>query len=375
MKILLFFTFNTSLLDWETAGFIKREAIYINKLIKEKNCKITLLTYGDERDILIADKYFNCEVIPVYKFKKRFKNKYINFIYSIFFPIFIRSYANKHDVLKTNQLNGSWVPLLTSLITGKPLITRTGYDIYSFKKNENKNFFVTKFYFILTKLNLKYSKIYFSTSKVDMHKLANDFPSYKQKLVYLPNWINDLKVNPNHSNNFAIVSVGRLEKQKNYHGLFNSLKGSKFEINLIGEGSLKNNLVNLAKKNDLNVKFLGIFQHSELMKYLSKMKIYISSSIFEGNPKSILEAMNSGCVVIANDNENIREIIENGKTGILFNIASDNLIEILNNLVDNNNLLNEISQNAFNYVQQNNSLSRVVEKEFIAYDEMIFEKK
>ena len=110
MKILLFFTFNTSLLDWETAGFVKREAIYINKLIKEKNCKVTLFTYGDEKDIQIAEKYFNCEVIPIYKYKKKFKNKYINFINSIFFPIFIKSEAHKHDVLKTNQLNGSWVP-------------------------------------------------------------------------------------------------------------------------------------------------------------------------------------------------------------------------------------------------------------------------
>jgi len=372
MKILLFFTFNTSLHDWETAGFVKREALYINKLIKEKNCKVTLFTYGDEKDIQIAEKYFNCEVIPIYKYKKKFKNKYINFINSIFFPIFIKSEAHKHDVLKTNQLNGSWVPLVTSLITGKPLITRTGYDIYSFKKNENKSFFVTKFYYLLTKLNLKFSKIYFSTSKVDIQKLATNFPAYKKKLVYLPNWVYDLEKNPNQSNNSSIVTVGRLEKQKNYENLFNLLKGLKYEINLIGEGSLKNFLTNLANQNRLNVKFLGIYPHDELMKILSEMKIYISSSTYEGNPKSILEAMNSGCVVVANDNENVSEIIENGITGILFNIDSDDLNGILNDLVSNISTLKEISDNAFDYTQKNNSLSVVLDKEFIAYDQMIF---
>ena len=47
-------------------------------------------------------------------------------------------------------------------------------------------------------------------------------------------------------------------------------------------------------------------EFQELLKY----KIFVSSSNFEGNPKGILEAMASGCVVIAKDNINISEIIE-----------------------------------------------------------------
>ena len=82
--------------------------------------------------------------------------------------------------------------------------------------------------------------------------------------------------------------------------------------------------------------------------------------------------MNSGCVVVANDNENVREIIENGITGILFNIDSDDLKGILNDLVSNINTLKEISDNAFDYTQKNNSLSVILDKEFIAYDQMIF---
>lgn len=371
MKILLFFTYNTSLLDWEIAGFIQREAIYINKLVKEKNCKITLFTYGDERDVDIAKKYFDCEVIPIYKYKKKFKNKYLNFLNSILFPIFLINHASKYDILKTNQLNGSWVPLLTSLITKKPLVTRAGYDIYSFKNNENKSYFVRKFYYILTKFNLKVSKIYFSTSLVDIHKLSNFFPDYKHKIIHLPNWVVDIKDNPNKCKGFSIVSIGRLEKQKNYQALIESLNGSNYELNLIGDGSLKNFLINLGIEKNLKIKFLGTFQFSELMEILTKMKIYISSSTYEGNPKSVLEAMNSGCVVLANDNENIREILENGKTGIIYNIEKDNLIEILNKLYLNPDLIKKLSNNAFNYVQRNNSISKIIKKEFELYEQII----
>ena len=45
----------------------------------------------------------------------------------------------------------------------------------------------------------------------------------------------------------------------------------------------------------------------------------MSTSLFEGNPKAILEAMAAGCVVIALENENITKVIENNFNGIIIN--------------------------------------------------------
>ena len=42
------------------------------------------------------------------------------------------------DVLKTNQLFGSWIAILSKLKYEKPLIVRTGYDLYSFSKMNRK---------------------------------------------------------------------------------------------------------------------------------------------------------------------------------------------------------------------------------------------
>ena len=44
---------------------------------------------------------------------------------------------------------------------------------------------------------------------------------------------------------------------------------------------------------------------------------YISSSIFEGNPKTVLEAMSNGCVPLLSDIENHQELVEDGKSGYL----------------------------------------------------------
>ena len=46
-----------------------------------------------------------------------------------------------------------------------------------------------------------------------------------------------------------IISVGRLENQKNYKLMFDAMKGSKLIIDIVGEGSLKD-LIDIAKKTE-----------------------------------------------------------------------------------------------------------------------------
>ena len=63
------------------------------------------------------------------------------------------------------------------------------------------------------------------------------------------------------------------------------------------------------------------------MNILNQYRYFISSSLFEGNPKAILEAMASGCVVIAVDIPNNAEVIKNNKTGLLYDLEKDDLLK------------------------------------------------
>lgn len=367
MKILIFFTYDTSLVDWKNAGFINREAYYYNKLKEDYQIDLLFLTYGDESDEILGKKYFNSEVIPIYKYKKKFKNKYLRFFYSLIFPFYIKNKVKDIDIIKTNQLNGAWVAILTSILLKKPLVVRTGYDIYSFKRKESKNIIKKMFYFYLTKLSLITSKIYFVTSKQDIEFLSKLFPKFIKKIIYLPNWVLDHRINPNKSNTTSIISVGRLEKQKNFHLLLRKFENSTFNLNIVGSGSMENELINISKELNINLSLLGTMDYEQLMDLLNNMKFFISSSEYEGNPKSLLEAMNSGCVVLVNNNENIKEIINHGENGFIFDIHNDNPLDLINSLLNNNEEISKISQQAFISVQINNSLSTVLAKEIETY--------
>lgn len=371
MKVVLFFTFNTSLKDWEDSGFIEREANYYNYLTERYKISFTFVTYGDEADIEIGNKYFNSDVFPINSSKRKSNRKVIIFLTSLIYLITLRKEINSFDLIKTNQLNGSWLAIIFSWICKKPIIIRTGYDILSFKIKENVNAIKINFYYLLTLAALKFGNLYFSTSKVDIELLNARFPKYKNKIMYLPNWVYDLESNPNSAKNFnKLISIGRLESQKNYAEMILALKNSTYQLNIIGVGSKKNELENLAKDCNIKISFLGKIPNSELIKQLEGFKFYISTSKYEGNPKAILEAMNAGCVIITKNNLNIREIINNNENGIIYNDDSE-LISILDSLVKNEKKISYLSQNAFATVQRTNRMSLIAHNEFQAYKSLI----
>ena len=94
---------------------------------------------------------------------------------------------------------------------------------------------------------------------------------------------------------------------------------------------------------------------------LNKYKFFISCSKFEGNPKSVLEAMGAGCIVFVSSNKNTQEIITNNKNGFLFDLESDNFIELFNSTISRLDLEN-ISNFASSYIKQSNSLDTLVQR-------------
>ena len=69
MKILLVFTFNTSLKIWHEQGILNRELKVYRDLVDNFGYKITLLTYGNKSDINILKEYEledYFEILPIY---------------------------------------------------------------------------------------------------------------------------------------------------------------------------------------------------------------------------------------------------------------------------------------------------------------------
>ena len=107
-------------------------------------------------------------------------------------------------------------------------------------------------------------------------------------------------------NNPVVITAGRLNKQKGHWHLIKSFSKVKkvipnAKLVILGEGELEGELKQLIKKLDIkeDVYFLG-FQKNPF-KYISKSKVFVLSSLYEGFPNALAEAMACGIPVISTD--------------------------------------------------------------------------
>lgn len=370
MNILVLFTYGISLKTWKEQGLIERELRLYKKLSTlNPNLKFTFITFGNNEDIEIQKQYdLDCyEIIPIYSEVKLSRNKISNLIRTILFIFKYKKNLKKIHLIKTNQLNGVWIAVILKKVLKAPLYVRTGFSPYLFAKYQNQRYYKILIFKIMTVVGIRYGDLYTVSSNQEKKLLLNEFKLNKENIEIRSNWIieSDYK-NLEGRKKHSLLAVGRLENQKNYFQLIENLKNSDYSLDIVGTGSLKKELASFAKKNSVAVNFLGKLDNVKLLDLYRNYTFYILASNYEGNSKSIKEAMNGGCVVIANNIMSVTEIITDQKSGIIVDFNKANIPSTLNKLMLNNKLLNEISFNAHNAVKRF-SLSSYAIKELEDY--------
>tara|TARA_B100000035_G_scaffold39302_1_gene29613 strand:- start:6474 stop:7586 length:1113 start_codon:yes stop_codon:yes gene_type:complete len=369
LNLLLIFTFDVSLQSWDESGLLSRETYPYKVLYEKYGISTTFLTFGNNNDLMFKEKLEHIEIIPIYENIKYSKSKLIRIIKSIFFCFKYKAKFHNIDLIKTNQLSGGWVGLVLRILLSKPLILRTGFDKVVFLLKEKKSKLKVIIYYLLTQISLSLSNYYIVSSASDKNFLDKYYLFFKNKIIVNPNWVENTPLKTwNERCEKAILMVGRLENQKNYQKVIKDFSNSDFEFDIVGSGSLKDEVLNLSLRNNTKIELLGNLQNDYLLKKYSDYKFFLSTSLFEGNSKVILEAMGAGCVVFAVNNLNNREIITNGINGFLFE-PTDNLLNLFENL--NENLLNEISNNAVATIKNKFSIETVLNNEMRLINSLI----
>lgn len=364
MHLVYFFTHDYSLKTWDEAAIYSRE-VKVFKELSSNKIDLTVVTYGGEEDLKYISKLENIKIIPIYTLLKKSRFKTINYINSILLiPFLIRKKIKDAELLMQNQLMGSWLSICLKILLRKPILIRTGYDMYTFSKYDHKSWFKRQLYYYLTYFSLAVCDIYTVTSKVDLDFLCTEFPKYKRKILLRQNWIEEIPFNDfKNRYNDRLLMVGRLENQKNYFYAIDLLENSGLTLDVYGAGSLEKEILKYAQQKKVKVQINGVVSNEELREIYSKYKIYLSTSKFEGNSKTILEAMNAGCVVFASKIDNNLELF-NTNNGILFKLESQNEKEVLNKMLsylNNSSSQPLISSNAVEYTKKNHLLKKYVD--------------
>ena len=131
-------------------------------------------------------------------------------------------------------------------------------------------------------------------------------------------------------------------------------------------------LLEEASKLKTNVNFVGKMNNDLVLEKLQNHQIYVSSTLFEGNPKSILEALSAGCIVIAPNVVGVDEIIKDQQNGFLYEPYPTELRNILNKILNYD--LETVSKNAVEFISKNFAIDVVAKKELkltLAYKTLV----
>ena len=125
----------------------------------------------------------------------------------------------------------------------------------------------------------------------------------KSSILYNPVCVEKVK---NYKKEKALISVGRLDKQKGFDVLIKAFsniynKHPDFVLKIFGEGSEYNKLTSLINELHLNDKvFLLPFSNS-IHDEMKKCSVFVLSYRFEGMPNAMCEAMLLGLPVVSSD--------------------------------------------------------------------------
>lgn len=360
-KLALFFTFGNGLEMWQKVGMLERELAIYRALAETLNT-IYLVTYQEHDAEFQNILPKNIIVLP--------KNYPIpNILYSCLIPFIYARELRTCDLLKTNQLLGSWSAMLAKLFFHKKLIVRTGYTASQFYVRAKK------YLHAFGASMLEHFAFLFADAFVVASEDDQKWLKQKQKTTVIPNYVDTDFLYPYkkmEQEEISLLFVGRLEEQKNLFALFEALKGfSHVKLSVVGSGSLREPLENFAKANHLPVQFLGNVPFEQLKSYYQSTTMFVLPSYFEGTPKVLLEAMSCGLPVIASDVQGIQNIITHEKNGFLCSTDSASIANAIRTLSQNVHFQETLGQNARTFILENFSLRSVLEKELSLYDQIL----
>lgn len=163
-----------------------------------------------------------------------------------------------------------------------------------------------------------------------------------ERIYIKPNFIPDFpEHHVDYSRKHGALFVGRLSKEKGLNTLMNAWEKIDYPLNILGDGSCREQNQAIAPK---NISFLGTVDNRKVLKYMERAKFLVfPSEWYEGFPCTLIESFSTGLPVIASNLGAMAEIIDNGRTGLLFEPGNvEDLRTKVQKLIENDQLAKQL---------------------------------
>ena len=270
---------------------------------------------------------------------------YVLYREGVEFDIFRRLYRlikdNRISLVHTHHFTQLFYAALPARLAGARII-HTEHEFFSFTRSRFSRVMIRSLlrlcdqmtvvgpevadYFTRT-IGIPRERVMVVPNAVDITKFDCDRKAAREELGLSPHEV-------------VIGTVGRLAPEKDQTTLleaFRKIKGEHPPVRLVivGDGRMSEELKSHANRIGVFDRTLFLGYRRDIPKLLAAMDIFVLSSIREGLPISLIEAMAARKPVVSSDIGSVKDLVKNGQNGILvppgdataFGVVLERLIE------------------------------------------------
>ena len=345
---------------------------------------------------LLRLKGYEVEVAasPIYGFKERIEREGFTFhpiSFSrnplhptntiAFFQLFRLLKKNKYQLVHTHTPVASFLGRFAAKLAGVPAVLYTAHGFHFFDGAPRKNWML---YYTAEKIVAKWTDALLVMNQEDfengkklgfipgeslffVHGVGVDIKRYSQAQEG-----KDIRVELGiHNDAVVMTCVAEFIPRKNHEFLLNAWENivkidKHLHLLLVGDGTL---LKNYQNRDFLNVHFLG--KRLDVPEILKASDIITLTSIHEGLPRCIMEAMAAGKPVVATDIRGSRDLVKDGVNGFLVKLGDvQGLVDSILKLANDEGLRDRMGKKGRELIEDY-SLENVLEEMAEIYDKFL----
>jgi len=353
-----------------TIGFYGAEKVVFNLFsnIEYSDISLSLITLenGSEPSSFLRDKISRLSFMTKkYQLTKKYDRRVID-------SIRLQFSRNETDVVHTHDYKSLFYALSASRDLALPVI----HHMHGYLNNTVSE----ALYAWLEKYLINRVKIVFVVSRDLKKRLERSFLVRNKAVRFLANGTqlaSSDEVNRINDTDFTNISmIARLTSEKNHLLALEAVKKlkertPKVKLNLYGDGPCKEKIIHF-------IKFYNLSQYVEVHGYREDITeifgttdILLVTSLTEGLPMVILEAMSHGIAIVSTDVGQIAEVLDNEKCGMLTLFDPNDISNKLFQLLTNKTKLKKLGENAKDRVDKDYSISSQIDVICNAYREIV----
>ncbi len=304
----------------------------------QKFDKVYIFSYETESRALPKNCRLVCPKIKVHRY-----------IYGLILPFLQAKYFRQCQVFRCFHPSAAIPAIVGKLLFGTKFIFNYNYDYSAWARIEGKQYLVPLL-FIEQWLAFKFCDGVFVADENMQSHVMKYVPG--SKVVIVRNGVDTESFKPlrkkTDRKEKVILSVGRLETQKNYQQLIEAASRLKQKVKLliVGRGSLKQALLGRAGKLGVELEIIDVVPNDKLPQVYNRADVYVQPSLMEAPVKTLLEAMSCGLPCVATDVVGIRDVISDGQNGLLAKLSPNDLAEKLDRILADEKLAKKLGTNA-----------------------------